>query len=98
MADSLNKTPSPPDQLSVFLLSHLRVIETTLMLLWNDHPNREKLKADAKFYIEALSAFDLNANMSETELQIRRETRETAFDAIFHELPQRSQSADGHKG
>ena len=77
---------SESDQMSAYILARISMIEATLTLLWNDHPNRAAVKASAALICEARETKGLNSSTSETALAIEALGRQAAFDAIFHEL------------
>lgn len=66
------------------------------MLLWNNHPNREAVKAAAELIAESRAATDLNESTSELSVRIRADARHDALAAIFHELPPMSDDAQTH--
>jgi hypothetical protein len=96
MADK-PKNLTEADHMSAYVLGHIRAIETVLMLMWNDHPRREQLKADASHWLEAIRALDLNQQISDEELGIRRSAHEKALDAIFAELLPATPNESGRK-
>lgn len=79
--------PASDDRMDIYLLGHLQVIETVLMLMWNEHPRRAQIKADVERVLQASEANGLASTTSEEELAIRSRAFQAALAAVFVELP-----------
>ena len=77
---------SPSDQLSEHLLARVSMLETVLLLIWNELPNRAQIRAGAEKMLEAREANGLAGEASDLSLDVGARARQVSFDAIFREL------------
>jgi hypothetical protein len=78
--------PSEIDTMFEMMFARISVIETALMLLWNDHPYREKVRASAANILGIREANELYGSASDLAITTRELASQGAFAAIFHEL------------
>ena len=78
--------PAQADQLFEMVLARISTIETALMLLWNEQPNRAEIRATAKKILEIRDTIGLAETATDLSLTTREEARLDSFGAIFHEL------------
>jgi hypothetical protein len=79
----LNQT----EQLLADIFARISMIEGTLCLLWNSHPDKEAIKADAKLIAAARDAIELHDAVSDLTNEIQQKARQHSFETIFRELP-----------
>lgn len=74
------------DQLFEMVFARISVIETALMLLWNDHPHRAEVRSTAAKILGIREANGQYEKASDLALSTREMASQAAFAAIFHEL------------
>lgn len=74
------------DQMDEMLLARISALETIVMLLWNQHPNRSALRESAKTIFAAEEANDLASSSHDFPIAIRAQANQAVFARVFHEL------------
>ena len=80
-------TPHPPqDQMQEFLLARIAALESIVMLLWNELPNRSSVRDVAKTLFSAEEANGLASSSEDIPVAIRALANQSVFDRVFREL------------
>lgn len=82
------------DQVDEMLLARIAALETIVMLLWNEHPNRSALRESAKTIFAAEEANDLASPNADLPIAIRAQTNQSVFARVFVELLSESDGED----
>ena len=82
----MTSTPSPQDKIDEFLLARIAALETIVMLLWNEHPNRGDVRSAAKTIFEAEASNDLASLSGDIPVDIRAQANQFVFERVFSEL------------
>jgi len=84
----------PQDQMDEMLLARIAALETIVMLLWNEHPNRSVLRESAKTIFAAEEANDVASSSHDLPIAIRALANQSVFERVFHELLSESDAED----
>lgn len=89
----MNSQDSLQEKMNEYLLARIGALETIVMLLWNDHPNRSDIRrsADAIFEIEASN--DLASLDGDGPIDIRAQAKKAVFERVFAELLSESEQS-----
>ena len=77
-----------------YLLARIAALETIVMLLWNNHPNRGDVKNAAKTIFEAESANGLASLNDDAAVDTRAQANRDVFARVFSELLSESAQAE----
>ena len=82
------------DQMDEMLLARIAALETIVMLLWNEHPNRSALRESAKAIFAAEEANDIASSSHDLPIAIRAQANQSVFERVFHELLSESEAEE----
>ena len=77
---------SSQDQMNEYLLARIAALEAIVMLLWNDHPNRNAVRNGAQKIFESEASNDLASSSSDTSVGTRALANKAVFERVFSEL------------
>jgi hypothetical protein len=63
----------------------MSALEGFLMLLIKNHPEKDRIKDEAKFMLSAGETMYLNTNLSDEELEISKSAWNQTFESLFRE-------------
>lgn len=70
-----------------YLLARIAALESIIMLMWNDHPNRESIRDAARLLFDAKVSNDLASSSADIPIEIRQKAIESVLKRVFYELP-----------
>ena len=85
--------PTPQDKIDEYLLARISALETIVMLLWNEHPNRGGVRSAAKTIFEAEASNDLASLSGDVPVDIRAQANKSVFERVFSELLSESEQS-----